>query len=159
MMNTLLSLRRFWFVLLVVGCTSGHPFRITNSMDLSEASSGPTVTKILDLGNAEVPTAGDVTRTGMNSQAVIGELLFVQGKEFGRGPSVSVGGLPAVVLARTENGGLLVRVPVGVPAGRQNVVVSTHKGVSSFPFEFRRFAAAGSPGNPKISLMEAPAFK
>ncbi|PKN47659.1 MAG: hypothetical protein CVU59_02120 [Deltaproteobacteria bacterium HGW-Deltaproteobacteria-17] len=159
MLNTLHSLRRFWFVLLVFGCTSGHPFRITNSMDLSEASSGPKVTRILDLGNAEVPTAGDVIRTGMNAQAVIGELLFVQGSEFGRGPSVSIGGLPTAVLARTENGGILVRVPVGVPAGTQNVVVSTHKGVSSLPFEFRRFAAAGSPGNSKISLMEAPAFK
>ncbi len=159
MLNTPSFIRHFWFVVLLVGCTSSHPFRITNPMDLSEASSGPTITKILDLGNSDVPTAGDVARTGGNSQAVIGELLFVQGKEFGRGPSVSIGGLPAVVLARTENGGLLVRVPVGVPAGKQNVVVSTHKGVSSSPFEFRRFAAAGSPGNQKISLLEAPSFK
>jgi len=159
MMNTLLSLRHLWFVLLVVGCGSSHPFRITKSLDLSEASSGPTITKVLDLGNAEVPTEGEVSRVGMNSQAVIGELLFVQGKEFGRGPSVAIGGLPAVVLARTENGGILVRVPVGVGAGKQNLVVSTHKGVASFPFEFRRFAAAGSPGNTKISLLEAPAFR
>jgi hypothetical protein len=144
--------------LTLVACTTAHPHRITKTMDLAEASSGPKVTKVLDLGNAEVPTLGNVSPTGMNGQAVIGELLYVLGKDFGRGPSVSMGGLPAVVLARTENGGLLARVPVGVPAGRQNVVVSTHKGVSSFPFEFRRFAAAGSPGSPKLSLLEAPAF-
>jgi len=143
----------------LAGCTTAHPYRITRTMDLAEASSGPTITKVLDLGNAEVPTEGNVSPTGMNRQAVVGELLYVLGKEFGRGPSVSVGGLPAVVLARTENSGLLVRVPVGVSAGRQNVVVSTHKGVSSFPFEFRRFAAAGSPGSPKLSLLEAPSFQ
>ncbi len=145
-------------VLWFAGCTTAHPYRIAKSMDLDEASSRPAITSILDLGNAEVPTEGEVARTGMNKQAMVGELLYVLGKDFGRGPSVSVAGLPAVVLARTENGGLLVRVPVGVPAGRQNVVVSTSKGVSSQPFEFRRFAAAGSPGHTKLGLLEAPAF-
>ena len=146
-------------IFIFLACSSGQPYRIAKPMDLTESGSSPSISSITDLGNAEVPTAGNISLTGSNQEAIIGELLFIQGKAFGRGPSVSVGGLPAVVLARTENGGILTRVPAGVAAGSQNVVVSTHKGVSSLAFRFRRFAAAGSPGNHKVILLEAPSFE
>ncbi len=148
-----------WTTLFFFGaCGPGEPHRITRSMELPEAKKAPEITRVLDLGDGEVPTAGNIQLIGMNSEAVIGELLYLEGLQFGRGPSVAIGGLPAMVLARTAGGGILVRVPQGVPAGEQNIVVSTPRGISTKSFKFRRFAAAGSPGQKMVSLMEAPSF-
>ncbi len=140
-------------------CGGGHPYRITNPMDLEDAAGAPSIRRVVDLGHADAPTAGDVKLTGSDGKAVAGELLFIEGRNFGRGPSVSVGGQPAVAAARTGNGGILVKVPAGVPEGRQNVVVSTHKGVASFALDFLRFGAAAVPGKKAISILQAPEYR
>ena len=147
-------------LMFVVSCGTSHPYRIANPMDLEEAAGAPSITRVVDLGHAEIPTAGDVSLNGSDQKVLTGELLFIEGRHFGRGPSVSVGGQPAVVAARTQNGGILLRVPMGVPEGRQSVVVSTHKGVaSSTSLEFLRFGAASLPGTKKIVLLQSPNYK
>lgn len=147
------------FLIFDSSCGPGHPHRIASPMDLEEASAAPSIARVVDLGHAEVPTGGDVKLAGSDGKAIAGELLFIEGRNFGRGPAVSIGGQPAVAAARTENGGILVRVPTGVPEGRQGVVVSTHKGVASFNLEFLRFGAAAVPGTKRISLLQAPDYK
>ena len=51
-----------------------------------------------------------------DGSAVIGETLWIRGRQFGRQPTVTLGGKVAAVVSRTGDGGILVRVPVGTPA-------------------------------------------
>jgi hypothetical protein len=69
-------------------------------------------------------------------------VVLVRGRNFGRQPTLSIAGQSATVVSRTEDGGILARVPPGSPAGQQLVVVSTEEGRSERPLTIRRLGVA-----------------
>ncbi|HTA18931.1 MAG TPA: IPT/TIG domain-containing protein [Polyangia bacterium] len=88
-----------------------------------------------------MPLQGNLHVEASDGFAVIGETLWIHGTAFGRQPAVTVGGRPAAVLARTRDGGILVRVPPLTPMGAQPVVVSNDVGRGEKPVTVRRLAA------------------
>jgi hypothetical protein len=66
----------------------------------------------------------------------------VEGSGFGRQPTVTVGGRPAEVLARTRGDGLVVRVPGGSASGLVDVAVTTSAGSARLGVELRRLGIA-----------------
>ncbi|HEY0713644.1 MAG TPA: IPT/TIG domain-containing protein, partial [Polyangia bacterium] len=72
--------------------------------------------------------------------ATIGEVIHVRGRNFGRQPTVTLGGAAVTVVARTDDGGILARVPPGTPAGQQPLVVTTEGGRGERAVDVRRLA-------------------
>lgn len=129
-------------LLWVAACAHAPAGEIVEPRDLDEASAAPVITQVQELGGADVVVPG-VVRAGAGDQiAVVGEGLWIQGRAFGRQPTVLVAGLPAFVQARTADAGIVVRVPPGVPAGKQVLRVSTRGGASEVSLNVRRYAAA-----------------
>ncbi len=132
----------------------GPSAQIVETRFLAEASSAPTVTAVVDLGGRDVPLAGELIIGGSDGIAVIGETLWVRGASFGKQPAVVVGGRPAAVLARTGDGGIVVRVPAGTPAGPQAVEVSHAGGKGDKVVVVKRYVAALSPHGSRVAWAE-----
>jgi hypothetical protein len=128
-------------VALLGACAGAREQIVEDRFDISESSSTPVVTEIADLGGGDVPLQGRLRLEASDGIAVIGETLWIHGRAFGRQPSVTVGGRPAAVLARTRDNGILVRVPPLTPSGTQPVVVSNEVGRGEKPITVRRYAA------------------
>jgi len=126
---------------LLTSCGGPRHQIIEDTWDIPQAWAAPELTEITDLGGSDVPQTGNLVLQGSDGVATIGETLWLRGKGFGRQPSVSIGGRPAAVLARTRDGGALVRVPPGTPSGSQPVVVSNEVGKGEKPVAIRRYAA------------------
>jgi hypothetical protein len=126
---------------LLGGCAGPGTQIVEDRYDIAESSSAPAVTEIADLGGADVPLQGQLRVEASDGVAVIGETLWIHGRAFGRQPAVTVGGQPAAVLARTRDGGILVRVPPLTPSGPQPLVVSNDVGKGEMPVTVRRYAA------------------
>jgi hypothetical protein len=135
-------------VLGVLGCSGPREQIVEDRFDISESSRTPSVASIDDLGGGDVPLQGRLKLEASDGVAVIGETLWIHGTGFGRQPSVTVGGRPAAVLARTRDGGILVRVPPLTPVGTQPVVVANEVGRGERSVTVRRYAAvlAGDGG-------------
>ncbi len=121
-----------------VGCATAGPRTAVEARELDEASGSPGITAIEDLGGIDIPAIGELRPHGSDGVAVIGETLCIRGRQFGRQPTVSIGGRVAAVVSRTGDGGILVRVPVGTPVGAQKVSVSQEHGTGERPIEVRR---------------------
>ncbi len=130
---------------LVVGllgaCAGPREQIVEDRFDIAESSRTPVVEQIDDLGGGDVPLQGNLHVEASDGFAVIGETLWIHGTAFGRQPAVTVGGRPAAVLARTRDGGILVRVPPLTPTGAQPVVVSNDVGRGEKSVTVRRLAA------------------
>jgi hypothetical protein len=113
---------------------------------LAEAGGAPVLERVTDLGGGDVPGTGELKIGRSDSVAAVGEALWIQGRSFGRQPTVTIGGRPAAALSRTGDGGILVRVPVATPAGAQPVVVTQENGRAQTTIEIRRYAAVLLPG-------------
>jgi hypothetical protein len=124
----------------LLACAGPATQIVENPRELSEASGAPRITAIRDLGGRDVPLNGDLRPGPGDGVAVIGEVLWILGKGFGRQPTVDVAGRPTPVLSRTADGGILVRVPPGTPAGAQAVGVSQEHGRGEHRLEIRRYA-------------------
>jgi hypothetical protein len=114
---------------------------VEDRRDLAESGRTPSVSQIDDLGGGDVPLQGRLALEASDGVAVIGETLWIHGTGFGRQPAVTVGGRPAAVLARTRDGGILVRVPPLTPVGAQAVVVANDAGRGELAVTVRRYAA------------------
>jgi hypothetical protein len=119
-------------------CASLQATSVVSPRDLDEASGRPRIDEIRDIGGSDIPAVGGVRLAASDGTAVIGETLWIRGGNFGRQPTVSLGGKAVTVVSRTADGGILVRVPVGTPAGRQSLVVSQAAGDSERPVQVRR---------------------
>jgi hypothetical protein len=126
---------------LLVGCAGPREQIVEDRYDIAESSRTPVVDQIDDLGGGDVPLQGNLHVEASDGFAVIGETLWIHGTAFGRQPAVTVGGRPAAVLARTRDGGILVRVPPLTPTGAQPVVVSNDVGRGEKSVTVRRLAA------------------
>jgi hypothetical protein len=138
-------MKRALAVALVLGsvgaCAGPREQIVEDRFDIAESSRTPSVSEIDDLGGGDVPLQGRLTLEASDGVAVIGETLWIHGTAFGRQPAVTVGGRPAAVLARTRDGGALVRVPPLTPVGPQAVVVSNEVGRGEKTITVRRYAA------------------
>ena len=110
--------------------------------ELGQASGDPVITAIEDRGGGDIPSVGRVLPVAQDGVAVIGETLLVRGRHFGRQPTVAIAGKAATVVSRTEDGGILLRVPPGVPAGSQRLSVAQEEGRGEHAITVRRMAVA-----------------
>jgi hypothetical protein len=132
--------------LIFVGCAAAGPHTVVEPRELDEAGSSPRITAVEDLGGIDIPANGQVRSHGGDGVAVIGETLCIRGRQFGRQPTVSIGGQVAAAVSRTGDGGILVRVPVGTPVGAQRVSVTQEHGTGEHPLEVRRLGALRASG-------------
>ncbi len=124
----------------LAACAGPRAQIVEDRFDLAESSSTPVVTDIADLGGGDVPLQGVLDAPASDGIAVIGETLWIHGSAFGRQPAVSVGGRPAAVLARTRDGGILVRVPPLTAPGPCAVVVTNDVSRGEKTITVRRLA-------------------
>jgi hypothetical protein len=141
------------FAALGAGCAPAFTI-VDDPFDIAETTGVPEISAVVDAGGGDVTLSGPLAMEPSDGVAVIGETLWVRGSSFGRQPTVQVGGRPAAVLGRTRDGGLVVRVPSGTPAGTQSVTVSNEVGKSEHPIKVRRFAAVLAPGSGQIGWNE-----
>jgi hypothetical protein len=143
---------------LVVGlfgaCAGPREQIVEDRFDISESSTTPKVSEIADLGGGDVPLQGNLALEPSDGVAVIGETLWIHGTGFGRQPTVTVGGRPAAVLARTRDGGILVRVPPLTPTGQQQVIVGNEVGRGELGIKVRRYAAVLSGDGGQLAWAE-----
>jgi len=134
-----------FMMLLAAGCaTAGYP-DVVDVRDVSTTFGPPSLSRIRDAGAVRLPQAGG-WKGEPDGVAGPGELLVIEGDNFGRLPTVSIGGRATTIVARTEGGGIVARVPTGVPVGNVPIVVSQPKGRSQKTFSIRRFAVVAHAG-------------
>jgi hypothetical protein len=124
-------------VLVCGGCAGGGLPPVIDPADVAPQAGAPRITAIRDAGTVNLPRTGaiDAITDGVASP---GELLVIEGKGFGRQPTVLVGQRGADVLARTRGDGIVVRVPAGVETGLVDVTVSTSEGKARLGVEIHR---------------------
>jgi hypothetical protein len=125
----------------VAACASAGPMSVVPARELSEASGRPRISEVVDLGGIDLPEVGALRPHASDGVAVIGEALWIRGSDFGRQPTVQLGGRVATVVSRTGDGGILVRVPVGTPPGQQALVVVQEDGQAEKLVNVRRLGA------------------
>ena len=132
---------------LLSGCATSPTPPVIDVRDVSKAGGPPTVAKLVDLGTGEAPSLGQNldTRKGQG-RAVIGELLYLLGDNFGKQPRISIAGRGAQVLAHTEGGGVVVRVPWGIDHGKVQVEVVHDRGRGTATLRVDRLGAALADG-------------
>jgi hypothetical protein len=127
------------------GCKSAGFPDVVEGNQLSTAFGAPVISRVRDAGGARLPVAGPWTGDP-DGVAVPGELLVIEGENFGRLPTVSIGGRATAIVARTDGGGIVAQVPTGVPVGDVPVVVSQPKGRAQRTFPIRRLAVVVHDG-------------
>ena len=134
-------------VTLLAGCSTSPTPPVIDVRDVSKAGGPPEVVKMVDLGTGAAPRMGDKVNTrGGQGRAVIGELLYLQGTDFGKQPRISISGRGAQVLAHTEGGGVVVRVPWGIDHGKVDVEVVHNRGRGTATLRVDRLGAALAGG-------------
>lgn len=127
------------------GCASSGFPDVIEAREVYAAMGGPRIKRVRDAGNARVPAAGAWAGES-DGVFVPGEVVVVEGDNFGKQPTLSIGGRATQVLARTERGGIVARVPNGVRAGDVEVVVSQPKGRATHPLKLTRLAVVVHDG-------------
>ena len=140
--------------LLISSCAPPDPRKIVGSMDLDPPSGQPKISTVTDLGSVPLIMNRPLGQDKSDGVAVVGELLVIRGKNFGRQPTVSFGTKPMTVLARTAEGGIVVRAPHDSTPGAHNVTVTNERGSSSFPMTLKRYGLAVVPGLPGILVLD-----
>ena len=121
----------------LAGCASSG-LKIIPAGELGEAGGTPSISGVIDRGGGDIAGSGTLAPVTGDGIAVIGEVLHVRGRNFGRQPTVTIGGAATAVVARSADGGILVRVPPGTPAGQQRLVVTNEEGRTEHALTIRR---------------------
>ncbi len=141
-------------VLCLVGACATTTPRIVGVRDISRASSPPTIERVVDLGLARtVDSTLDLGRG--DGHGVIGELLLLRGDDFGKQPTVTIGGQPATVVAHTSSGGVVVRVPWGIDPGVVSIEVENAHGTHQATYPIERLAVVGGSGRLLLASVSA----
>jgi hypothetical protein len=138
-------------LILAAGCASAGFPDVIDPQEIGSSLGGPSIDRVRDAGNVRIPIGGP-WRGESDGAAVPGELIVIEGDNFGRLPTVSIGGRATSVLARTAGGGIIARVPVGVPSGKVPVSVSQPKGRAQKDLLVRRFSVVVHDG--KLHVLE-----
>ncbi len=108
--------------------------------ELDAASDAPHVSHVRDLGPPVPLPNGALAHARSDGKFTIGEYVLVEGDDFGKLPTVLIGGRPARVLARTEGGGIVTQIPTGVTGGATTVEVSHPAGRHQVSIDVTRYA-------------------
>lgn len=151
-------MKRTGFILVVgalLGCGGAGARTIVEPRQLDGASGSPSVSRVTDLGEMGlIPAQGNpLPAADSDGEFAVGELVLIEGSEFGKLPTLNLGGRPAEVLARTGSGGILARVPPGVPTGTIDVEVSHTRGRGAKPIEVVRYGLVVQPGAGKVHVL------
>lgn len=139
-----------WLLAFVVatlcGCGASDRRDVITARHVDENSGAPDVTRITDLGDlTAIPARGAIPVGASDGIFVIGELILIEGDDFGKLPTIAIGGRPAANLARTRSGGIVSRIPQEVPDGVIPVEVSHPDGRDSKEIELSRYLALAGP--------------
>lgn len=132
-------MRRWQVVLgavLLISCGSNQRPEIVDVRRVPSSSGIPKVLKVTDLGVAARPT-GHLQLGRGDGAGVIGELVYVEGSDFGKQPRVVIGGRATEVVAFTKSG-VVARVPWGIDPGEVEVEVSHKSGRHGITFPVKR---------------------
>ncbi|MBI4508566.1 MAG: hypothetical protein HY698_02945 [Deltaproteobacteria bacterium] len=141
--------------LMLAACARGRASEIVTPRDVPAADGAPRVVRVRDLGTvADFPTSGVVSDAEGDGRFVVGELVLIEGKDFGKLPTILIGGRPARVVARTRGGGVVVRIPDGLAPGPCPVEVSHPGGKDARDVELRRLALATRPMSGRIHVLD-----
>jgi len=136
----------------IAGCgPSGLPRVVSGPV--SSSSDPPEVKNIRDLGSVRL-TPGEPIPDRGDGVAVVGELVLISGRHFGRRARVTVSGMVAEQVARTEGSGIVIRVPWGVRTGKTPFTVKNPEGQSTRTFEVRRHALASVPSRDRVFVLQ-----
>ena len=129
-------------IALISGCGSGHgPRDVVVPRHISEGGGAPELSQVTDMGDLEsLPARGPLPQLNKDGLFTIGELMLVEGDDFGKQPAVKVDGRPAQILARIGNGGIVSRIPPGVRTGEVEVEVSNASGSDATRIAVHRHA-------------------
>lgn len=141
-------------VLLLASAAASAQTKIVPTASLPEAKGSADVRGIVRLGIRNV--SGATVPAGVTEgSAGPGELLLVSGSNFGKKPEVIVAGQKVEALARTADGGVVVRVPPATPIGDRQVVVKGDNGdPSSRGMSFKHYALVSIPKEKTVHVVE-----
>jgi hypothetical protein len=116
-------------VVCLAGCGGGSgPREIVSRDQLPRGAEGPKIARVTDLGDIRaLPRRGVMPRPDSDDRFSLGELVLIEGQNFGQLPAVRIGGEAVRILARTSDEGVVCRIPPGIDSGTVDVVVS-HEG-------------------------------
>ncbi len=141
-------------VAILMACGGPGPRDITTPRKVPSASGAPSISKVTDLGDlGALPKTGRMPRADSDGVFVVGELVLIEGRNFGKQPTVNIGGRPAESVARTGSGGIIARVPIGVPTGRIEIEVSHPGGRDSMAVQVRRYGFVVQPDAGKVFVV------
>jgi hypothetical protein len=137
---------------ILIGCGAA-PNEIVAPRKVPSASGAPSIARVTDLGDlGAIPDKGAMPRADTDGVFVVGELVLIEGSDFGKQPTVLIGGRPTSVEARTGNGSIIARIPPEVPTGKADVEVSHPGGRHALAIDIRRHGFAVQPGTDKVHV-------
>jgi hypothetical protein len=143
---------------MLAACGGGMWPEIVNAREVARAGGAPSVERVRDLGNLEnLPEGGAIQGVETDGVFVVGEHVLIEGDDFGKLPTILIGGRPAGVVARTDGGGIITRIPDGVPVGEVPVEVSHPNGKNSKKIQVRRYGLIAQSDGGKIYVMNVGA--
>lgn len=109
--------------------------------DVPGSSSTPRISGVIDLGDVGLlPPRGEVPQGDSDDVYIMGELVLIEGDDFGKLPALRIGGAPVDIVARTGAGGIVARIPPGIDAGPTEVMVSHPGGRDATTIDILRSA-------------------
>lgn len=135
------------------GCGAGDGRSIVGSRHVAASSGAPDISRVTDLGDlASLPAKGNLSTSESDGEFVIGELILIEGDDFGKLPTIAIGGRPAKSIARTAAGGIVTRIPIEVPAGELSVEVSHPDGRGIKKISVKRLVAAATGNEVQVAV-------
>jgi hypothetical protein len=129
------------------GCGGGARHLVVTAREVPGASGAPSIARVVDLGDlGAIPTTGPLPAFDSDGVFSVGELVLIEGDDFGKLPTVQIGGRPSAVVARTGSGAIIARIPPGVPSGEIAVEVSHPAGRHQKAISVVRWGAVVQPG-------------
>lgn len=135
-------------------CGSGPWPSVVGPRDVSAAGGAPRVRRVRDLGAFDSLPQGTVPGTGSDGTFVVGEYVLIEGSDFGKLPTVLIGGRPAKALARTSGGGIITQIPAGVLAGSIAVEVSHPRGKHALEIPVKRYGVVAQGDADTLHLVD-----
>lgn len=140
--------------LLASACGGAGWPRVLEPADVADLRDGaPRITKVRDLGQIYIGHGGPLTAES-DGVFTIGELLLIEGRGFGKQPTVTLGGRPLEVLWRAAGGGVIGRIPTGVGGGPQPLRLQNRDGQDEASVPLRRLALVLDPQRQQLHGLE-----
>ena len=152
-LSALLAVVAFWGP----GCKKPNPWKLSSPRDLAAPDGKPSISKVEDIGAVSILKGRPLKSGGSDGVAVPGELLVIRGENLGRLPGVAFGRKAVDILARLEDGGVVIRVPKGVEPGPTVISVTTRQGTGTKKIEVRRYGLASVVGLETTSVLHVGA--